>query len=390
MLYTNSEYKLTIPANYSLILEGNTLASWKDEANTVYELGKEYQLTEDIVLTPTFTTNARSLANSDKETTVNFIKKTSTAVTYESSEQNAIVEQVSVCGETIDVALIVKGGKFDLQPSNPRAQTNQNTVISIPVTDGAVVSIKIGNSGKTFNCTINGEDVADYLGGSSSDTERTMTYTYNGNADYIDYIVNATNTYAYSIDVTYPKTMTFVDVTSAGYRTFASGSALDFTDGVEGLTVYRAVVNGDNVSFVEINGEVPAKEGMLIKAEEGRYYIPLATGEPAEIENDFVGVTSATEVDEGLFVLFKDDTHEIGFYRTTAAKFEVSANTAYIPANVVSPARTFIALDGETTGVNAVKSVEATDGKVFDLQGRQVSKPTKGLYIINGKKYIVK
>ena len=29
-------------------------------------------------------------------------------------------------------------------------------------------------------------------------------------------------------------------------------------------------------------------------------------------------------------------------------------------------------------------------GEVFDLQGRHVSKPTKGLYIVNGKKVVIK
>ena len=129
---------------------------------------------------------------------------------------------------------------------------------------------------------------------------------------------------------------------------------------------------------------------MLIKAKEGRYYIPVATGTPEAIENDFIGVTSETPIDgAGIFVLMNGD-EGLGFYITTADKFTVKANTAYLPA-AESAARTFIALPGnETTGVNAAKSVEATDGKVFDLQGRQVSKPTKGLYISNGKKYIVK
>lgn len=41
------------------------------------------------------------------------------------------------------------------------------------------------------------------------------------------------------------------------------------------------------------------------------------------------------------------------------------------------------------TGIDAIRK-EAEKGKVFDLNGRQVKTPRKGLYIINGKKVLVK
>ena len=47
---------------------------------------------------------------------------------------------------------------------------------------------------------------------------------------------------------------------------------------------------------------------------------------------------------------------------------------------------------GGTTGINATlnEGVEVTDGVIFDLSGRRVANPTKGIYIKNGKKFIVK
>ena len=41
------------------------------------------------------------------------------------------------------------------------------------------------------------------------------------------------------------------------------------------------------------------------------------------------------------------------------------------------------------TGINAIRK-EAENGKVYDLNGRQVKTPRKGVYIINGKKVVVK
>ena len=44
----------------------------------------------------------------------------------------------------------------------------------------------------------------------------------------------------------------------------------------------------------------------------------------------------------------------------------------------------------EATGINAVKSEEVKNNSVFNLSGQRVSQPTKGLYIVNGKKIIIK
>ena len=65
-------------------------------------------------------------------------------------------------------------------------------------------------------------------------------------------------------------------------------------------------------------------------------------------------------------------------------------NTAYLPADV-APARSFIGLFGETTGISSIQNSQFTmPNEVYDLQGRRVAQPTKGLYIMNGKKMLVK
>lgn len=48
-------------------------------------------------------------------------------------------------------------------------------------------------------------------------------------------------------------------------------------------------------------------------------------------------------------------------------------------------------IDGEETGINAVLNAPGvTDTHVYTLDGREVAHPTKGVYIINGKKVLVK
>ena len=43
-----------------------------------------------------------------------------------------------------------------------------------------------------------------------------------------------------------------------------------------------------------------------------------------------------------------------------------------------------IVFEGETTGIITVKTtVDTKDAAVYDLQGRRVMQPTKGLFIVN-------
>jgi hypothetical protein len=52
---------------------------------------------------------------------------------------------------------------------------------------------------------------------------------------------------------------------------------------------------------------------------------------------------------------------------------------------------TMVFADEETTGIADVRSkMSDVRGDFFDLQGRRVSQPVKGLYIVNGKKVVIK
>ena len=45
--------------------------------------------------------------------------------------------------------------------------------------------------------------------------------------------------------------------------------------------------------------------------------------------------------------------------------------------------------NSDQTGISRIENVKE-NGAVYDLQGRRVENPTKGLYIVNGKKVMVK
>jgi len=105
--------------------------------------------------------------------------------------------------------------------------------------------------------------------------------------------------------------------------------------------------------------------------------------------NVLAGSYQQIETVEGCVLSYKNGDTEPGFYKQTTG-YPFTANSAYLPTSALpsgTSARIAINFGSKTTGINAAqKTVE--NGKVYDLQGREVKQMTKGLYIVNGKKVI--
>ena len=177
-----------------------------------------------------------------------------------------------------------------------------------------------------------------------------------------------------------------IPVSAAGWATYCSSNALDFT-GVTELTAYTATKVSDAVKFNKVTGKVPANTGLLVSGTTAN--VPVAASADA-VTNILEGVTAETVKTAGTVFVLKQGVNGLGFYKNTN-DFTVRANSAYLPATAVSGARAFIALDDEATGIeNLTPALSKGEGVVNDLSGRRVVTPAKGLYIVNGKKVVVK
>ena len=76
----------------------------------------------------------------------------------------------------------------------------------------------------------------------------------------------------------------------------------------------------------------------------------------------------------------------MGFYKLGDGVV-VPAGKAYLTAPAAG--RDFIGFGTETTGIKNVESVKG-EGEVYNLKGQRVAAPTKGLYVVDGKKVVLK
>lgn len=180
-----------------------------------------------------------------------------------------------------------------------------------------------------------------------------------------------------------------VTVTSAGFATYVSDNNLDYT----GLDVkaYKAAVEGKKITFTKVE-KVPAGQGVLLQ-NEGTFNVPVATDVEAWTDNAFIrgtGAAVASEVDGKYNYILNVVDNEVGFY--LANDQVVGTNRAYLQSTT-NNARIAIVIedDGIATTIEAAEIFGQATDSIYDLQGRKVNgRLTKGLYIVNGKKVIIK
>ncbi|MBW4734698.1 hypothetical protein [Prevotella melaninogenica] len=90
-----------------------------------------------------------------------------------------------------------------------------------------------------------------------------------------------------------------------------------------------------------------------------------------------------------------DSRNPIGFYKLNNTVTTIPGNKAFLVlTNAEAQAKGFVLEfeDGSTTGIETIEnSKHSTEsGIYYDLQGRRVENPTRGVYIVNGKKVVIK
>ena len=189
-----------------------------------------------------------------------------------------------------------------------------------------------------------------------------------------------------------------ITIPEAGYMTYCNATnALSFA----GVTAYKvSYIGATSVTLEEIT-EAPANTPVILNATAGTYGLDIIASAAAVTGNQLLVSDGNATTDDGnkVYALAsKGEPAVVGFYKVQAG-VKVPAGKCYLSvAQTTAPE--FLGLGGDdTTGIKAIDNSQFSQGEcgvartidnVYDLQGRRVAQPTKGLYIVNGKKVIIK
>ena len=180
-----------------------------------------------------------------------------------------------------------------------------------------------------------------------------------------------------------------VTIGTSGYTTLA-GFDLDHlkatpTDGLEAYVV--TAVSASSVTLEAIP-HIPANTGVILKGTPGTTYTIPVYQHGYTVSTNLLKISDGTiKGGDGIYAL-ADKSGTVGFYKV-ASTVTIPRGKCYL--NTAGGAPDFLGFEGEATGVNEVKEVnEVNDNSWYNLAGQRVAQPTKGLYIVNGKKVIIK
>ena len=174
-----------------------------------------------------------------------------------------------------------------------------------------------------------------------------------------------------------------VTIGSTGWRTLVSSENVSLPDGVKAYIV--TATDGDEATLTEV-ASVKANTPVLLNGPDGSCTLTIIDT-PAEPTGNLLEISTANVSDNGCYVL-AERNEKVGFYLWEGGS--LGAGRVILPASAVSGVREFIGIGGGSDGINMVQVEGLKVQDYYDLSGRRVVKPTKGLYIVNGKKIMVK
>ncbi len=195
-----------------------------------------------------------------------------------------------------------------------------------------------------------------------------------------------------------------VTISSVGYASWYAPVAVQLPANVNAWYLTEDGVEDGYVSMEEIGvgGVVPAFTGVILEGPEGTHNLAITTADSGIAGNLLTGTVAATYITDDAYVLSKPSDNELGLY---LVKFNQQGNNAwknnshkaYLPRRAVSPAMQLSAgfrfrfSGGVTTPIDEMEYENSEVKGIYDLTGRKLEGISgTGIYIINGKKVLIK
>ena len=251
------------------------------------------------------------------------------------------------------------------------------------------------------NCHLyltNGTDVEDqgYSKGSGSNGSYTKTLStiLKAGDTYYVYFADGYGTARFQGFTFTPVTTVSATIGGTGFATFSSEYPLDFSTTT--TKAYTASLTEDNTVLLTPVTAIPANTGILLKG--ATEDIPVKAGffdySATNLLKASADVDIAASTEGTYHYVLANGTKGVGFYNLAANK-NIGTGKAYLETTTSLAAASEARLawtfaDEGTNGINTIRSKETNANEFYNLNGQRVSQPNKGLYIVNGKKIIIR
>ena len=300
------------------------------------------------------------------------------------SEGTSNIDDAELTGSNNNTTITIKrnqtdgGGKLYVNASQIRLY-NKNTMTVTAPSGYNLTSIEFiePSSGKSWAGTNNTSSPTGYDDTNKKWTgmSNEVTITFGGTCRMV------------GLNITLAPSTLSATVTSAGWATWIPALNVEVPSGVSAYIV--SSTTSDKAVLQELL-VIPAGEPVVLKGAANTYTFNVCDDATLELNETDVNENLLAVSDEtttsGVYVL-ANGKNGAGFYKWNGGL--LGADRVYLPASAVG-AREFVGFGDEHTGIKDYTRETTTNNRCYNLNGQRVDAHQKGLYIVNGKKVIIK
>lgn len=194
-----------------------------------------------------------------------------------------------------------------------------------------------------------------------------------------------------------------LNVSAAGATTLVLPFDAELPSGVTAYDI--SYTTGDKVTAKSVN-KITANKPVLINAAEGTYTFTVSNSKDIKwsgatvsngaltgvyVQNDKSGDYNPIAYVPANSYVLQNGAEGLGFYKVAADNtIKITSFRAYLTAGTNARSLSIDFEDDNTTAIKQMRTSMQEFDAYFNLSGQRVAQPTKGLYIVNGKKVIIK
>ena len=277
---------------------------------------------------------------------------------------------------------------ISLQGLNVQGTPDADAIFTATGGDAVQYKFVVSTPGIVYIKDSNASGAGDATEGCFHESDWSTTHTLNGIVPWTGTPAKSKWTVEDASDITLPLS----NIGGKGYTT----AFLPFdVEEVEGAKAYTMTLNDDKDKAImsEVT-EFPIGTGVMMVSDDyttnSTVTLQIASaGSIGAVEDNILTGHYVKQTESDKYVL-ANGTYGLGFYPLNGEQ-TVAANKAFINASSLSSGVKALSFDfGLTDGITSVDESHAADGTVYNLAGQRVSKAAKGIYIVDGKKVVIK